>query len=200
MIEINLYKTKLCIDFTFFAAIALFFYLDESGFGIMSVCACIIHESGHLSALFFEKRDFTSLTLYGGGIKIGYKKDIDASFFLILAGSLFNMLFFVFFYFVFPLNFTFKVFAVINLIIGIFNLLPLRFFDGGRLFEKIIIKLLPAEKALNLSRKTEKITAFLTILTPFFIMLFGGFNMSVMFVMIYVIICDIITKKKANFK
>ena len=195
MIEFSLRgKTKLAVDFTFFAALALFFYFDESGFGLMSISACVIHEAGHLLALFIMKKDFISLTFYGGGIKIGYEKNVDVPAFLIVAGSFFNFVFFIAFYFIFALEFNFKTFAVINLIIGVFNLLPLRYFDGGNLLEKALISAFTTDKALMILRKTEKITLILFTIFAVLIFCFFGINLSVLIVMIYVIVSDIIVK------
>ncbi|MDR2532812.1 MAG: site-2 protease family protein [Oscillospiraceae bacterium] len=197
MIQIKLReKTRVSIDFTFFAVIALFFYFDENGLAFMSVCACIIHETGHLAALFLEKRELKSLTFYGGGIKINYDKSLDASVRLIIAGSLLNFTVFIIFYFIFHANLMLKVFALINLIIGIFNLFPVRFFDGGRLLEKILIKLFHAGKALSILRKTEIVTTLFTIIMPIFIIASGNINPTLLIVMLYIIISDIIYKKE----
>jgi Zn-dependent protease len=189
-------NTKIIVDFTFFAALALFFYFDESRFGIMGICACIIHEMGHLAALFAEKRDFESLTFYGGGIKIKYNEKADASVMLIMAGSLLNFIIFIVLYFAFPFNFSLRIFAVINLIIGGFNLLPLRFFDGGRLMEKALIKFLSAEKALETARKAEQFIAVIAVILSILIIIFGELNTSVLIVVIYVLISDIMAKMK----
>lgn len=197
MLEFSLTKkTRIYLDFTFFAAIALFFYLDESGFGIMSIAACIIHETGHLTALYKEKRDINSLTFYGGGIKIGYEKNLDASYFILVAGSLFNFILFAVLYFSFQENYELKIFAIINLIIGIFNLLPLKYFDGARITEKILLKILSLEKALYLLKKIEIIAIIIAMFFIVIIMIFGQVNISVLIVMIYVIITDIIIKTK----
>jgi len=158
----------------------------------MSVGACAIHEAGHILALVHEKKRLERLTFYGGGIKIKYETNLDASFLLITAGSLINIAAFVVFYFMFPQRLELKLFAVINLIIGVFNLLPLSFFDGGRLLEKILIKLLPAEKALSIARKTERITAGLAFILPVLLFAVGKINPTVVIALVYVIIADIL--------
>ena len=197
MIEFTLRgKVKFAVDFTFFATIALFFYFDEYGYGLMGICACLIHEIGHLIALYIEKRDFKSFTFYGGGIKINYEKSTNASVFLITAGCLLNIIFFLLFYFVLSVSFNLKVFAVVNLIIGIFNFLPFRYFDGGHLLEKFLIKTCNHEKALHVLRKTEKITAFITLAILFLIVVSARINTSVFVIMIYIFISDITLRKK----
>ena len=197
MFEIFLHKkTRICVDFTFFAAMALFFYIDKNGMGLMSVAACVIHECGHLLALFIEKRDFNSLTFYGGGIKIGYEKKHGASVFLLSAGSILNIVIFIFFYFIFTMQIDLKIFAIINLIIGIFNLLPIKYFDGGQLLEKGLIKKYNAQKAFLILRKTEIITMFIVVIAIILLIMYRQINISALIIMIYVIVSDIIMKIK----
>ena len=188
-------KLKFCVEFTFFAAMALFFYFDKTGMGLMSISACIIHETGHLLILFAEKRDFSTLTFYGGGIKIGYEKKQDMSVLLIIAGSLFNFIIFIVFYFFTPFYLNVKMFAVINLIIGVFNLLPIQYFDGGRLLEKVFIRFFSFEKALNLSKKTEKTISVFSLIILVLIMVSGFLNHSVLIVIIYIFMVEFISKR-----
>jgi stage IV sporulation protein FB len=187
-------KIKITVDFTFFVAIALFFYFDESGLGIIGICACAIHEIGHLIVLYLEKKDFDSMVFYGGGIKIKYKKSFDATVFAIMAGSLLNIIIFTIFYFLFPDNAGLQIFAVVNLVIGIFNLLPVRYFDGGFLLEKILIKIYPAQNALKISRNIEKIIAVFGIIVILFIFVFYRVNLSALLVIAYVIFSDVAVK------
>ncbi|MCL2636757.1 MAG: site-2 protease family protein [Oscillospiraceae bacterium] len=189
-------KKKFAVDFTFFAAIALFFYFDESGFGIMGICACAIHEIGHLIALFIEKRDFDSVLLYGGGVKIKFKKNLESSVFLIIAGSLLNFIIFTVLYFTFSEIFELQILAITNLIIGIFNLLPVRYFDGGNLLEKVLIKIFPTQNVLMILRKTEIITAFFTIVLIIVTACLKYINLSALIVIMYIIILDFTVKIK----
>ncbi|MCL2698239.1 MAG: site-2 protease family protein [Oscillospiraceae bacterium] len=189
-------KTKLAVDFTFFATIALFFYFDKSGFGILGICACVIHEAGHLMALFLKKQDFNSLIIYGGGIKIKHKKTLDASVCILAAGCLLNIAVFIVFYYVFPINMKFQIFAIMNLLIGVFNLLPIRYFDGGRLLEKALINALPADGVSLIMKKIEIITALIGIFISIFTLFRSSFNFSFMIVMIYILFSDIMVKTK----
>ncbi|MCL2018351.1 MAG: site-2 protease family protein [Oscillospiraceae bacterium] len=190
MIEFIISEKKVALDFTFFAAIALFFYFDESGYSIMGICACIIHEAGHLISLFIEKKDFKSLIFYGGGMKIDLGKTIESSLFIIIAGSLSNFICFIVLFFL-PLEiFILKVFAVINLIIGVFNLLPIRYFDGGRLLEKILLNLFSADKVITVLSKTEITSIFILIIMLIWLMLKSAINPSVFIIMLYVMASD----------
>jgi len=187
---------NICVDFTFFAAIALFFYLDKSGYGLMSIVACILHETGHLLAIIAEKKKVESITFYGGGIKIKCNENVDVSFLIITAGSLMNIAIFTVLYFVFPTNYKLQIFAIMNLIIGVFNFLPLKYFDGGKLVEKILIKIFSAEKALNILRKTERVTVVFALAGLIFLLVSNLFNPTLVMALIYVTAAEIIEKIK----
>jgi Zn-dependent protease len=189
-------KKKIRVDFTFFATIALFFYLDKSGYGLMSIAACVIHETGHLLAIFAERKKLDSITFYGGGIKIRGTENLDASVLVLTAGSLMNIAVFAVLYFHFSLISTLQIFAIINLVVGIFNFLPLKHFDGGRLIEKMLIKIFPVEKALNTAQKSEIIATIFAVCIPVFLFVSGVFNPTLVMALIYVIAAEIIEKTK----
>ena len=198
MIEFTIGKTtRIIIDFTFFATISLFFYFDKSGWGIIGICACVIHEIGHLAALYVEKGELKSLTFYGGGIKIGYGKKADASVFLIVAGSLMNFIIFAVFYFITPQNYELKLFAVLNLIIGLFNLIPLQQFDGGRLLQKALNGTGNREKNMD---KTKTIIITAAIITAIFIIAINRINPSVLIITAYILASDVAVKRKQKEK
>jgi stage IV sporulation protein FB len=135
MITFNLGKLKVCLDFTFFAVIALFLYFDKSGYGLMGVLSAIIHESGHLFALMIERKPVDTILFYGGGIRLSFGNKLAHSYFVITSGIIFNLVIFAVCYFA-GTSFDVKLFGVMNLIIGLFNLLPLGNFDGRKLLEK----------------------------------------------------------------
>ena len=195
MIVLHFYSNKkLIIDFTFFTAIALFFYFDDTGIGFLSIAACIIHEIGHVFALAIKKKSLFSLTFYGGGIKMGYEKNAETPLIILMSGSLLNLIVFAVLYYLFQGNYTLKIFAVLNLIIGVFNLLPLKYFDGGRIFEKVLVVFVPMKVANFIIKIKDKITVFFVIILSIYIITFFNVNISVLLVVIYIIFTDIVVK------
>ena len=128
------FKTIISVEFSFLAVIALLGLSESSACIYMSLASCILHEIGHLLALFSFGVGVKKIVLYGAGIKIvrdfslvENKKEAV----ILLSGPLMNILAFAVFYLFNGENF--KVFAVMNLATAMFNLLPIKALDGGQL-------------------------------------------------------------------
>lgn len=128
------FKTIISVEFSFLAVIALLGLSESSACIYMSLASCILHEIGHLLALFSFGVGVKKIVLYGAGIKIvrdfslvENKKEAV----ILLSGPLMNILAFAVFYLFNGENF--KVFAVMNLATALFNLLPIKALDGGQL-------------------------------------------------------------------
>lgn len=129
---------RLRVDFSFFAVIALYLFMDESGFGLSVLSACVMHETAHFIAMAILKIPADSLTLYGAGMRITssrleYAKPISKAV-ILGAGCLAN----------FTAAFCFwrageRASCVINLFTGLFNLLPLGELDGAGLLKILVI-------------------------------------------------------------
>ncbi|MDR0991747.1 MAG: hypothetical protein LBL87_02465, partial [Ruminococcus sp.] len=162
MIELQFGKTFFRLRFGFFASLALLFLFYEGKTALWSLYACLIHEAGHLFAMYFCGVPVRSVMLYGAGIRIDCKNPRQflppfTDFFILSAGPAVNfavclycMLFFE--------NTNLRLFGAVNLVIGLFNLLPLTQFDGGRIISALTRVLCNAEKAEaldNFRRKSD---------------------------------------------
>ena len=187
MIETKLFGVNFAADFTFFATAAMFIFLDKSGFALLSMLVCIIHECGHLAALLITRHRPESIMLRCGGAKIGLGSS-DTSWFVLTAGSAVNITVFLLLYFIFPKNDIYMImFAVLNLAIGLFNLLPLGCLDGKRLLE-----LLLPQKAANV---IEVITLVVVILGIAAMFLYGNkVNFTLLAAILYVFCVDLFFK------
>lgn len=138
MIELKLKRTALRWDFSFFAVLAVFFWLDKSGFGLTSLAVCAAHEMAHLAVM----RRFgivpESVTFYGAGIRISAPETEFASAAVqaavLSAGCVMNFILAA------ALHCAgFEEAAAVSLFTGLFNLLPLGEFDGRRLLRLALI-------------------------------------------------------------
>lgn len=128
------FKTIISVEFSFLAVIALLGLLESSACIYMSLASCILHEIGHLLALFSFGVGVKKIVLYGAGIKIVRDFSLvenKKEAIILLSGPLMNILAFCVFYLFKGENF--KVFAVMNLATALFNLLPIKALDGGQL-------------------------------------------------------------------
>lgn len=194
MIEIKVTQCfKICIDFSFLAVIALFLSLDKTGYGLMSVAACFIHECGHLIVMIICGKPFSKLSLYGGGIKLTSAMNPTVS--VLLAGSFMNFLVFSFLYIVSDgTDLFFVLFAVFNLIIGVFNLLPVGYFDGKFLLEALLVRTLEPVVAIKVLYIVQAVVVTIIICLSIFMFFSGIINFTVVIVLIYLFFIDIIDK------
>lgn len=128
------FKTIISVEFSFLAVIALLGLSESSACIYMSLASCILHEIGHLLALFSFGVGVKKIVLYGAGIKIVRDFSLvenKKEAIILLSGPLMNILAFCVFYLFKGENF--KVFAVMNLATALFNLLPIKALDGGQL-------------------------------------------------------------------
>ncbi len=122
------------LSFSFFAIIALAAASDAKAVAVSLLC-CIMHETGHLAAMAYYGASINEICFYGGGIKInaapaflGTKQQAA----VLLAGCAVNAAA----YFACAVaGATGTMFATANLMLCVFNLLPLKKLDGGRLTE-----------------------------------------------------------------
>lgn len=193
MVSFSVGSLRVGFDFSFFAVIAIFFALDDSGYGILCIAACLCHEAGHLALLLLTGHVPDSLIFSGSGICI--KQHEEASVPVLAAGCTVNFVLFIIFYFLLEQNSVYKlIFAGSNLCIGILNLLPIGELDGKKLLERFFTAFLSfraAQTALFIS----ELAAFALAALAAALLLFSGIlNITSIFVIIYVFTVDFLLK------
>ena len=142
MITFSCAKVRVCLTFGFFFAAALTSVRDNS-LGALSLLFCIAHELGHLFAMRVLGARVAEIRLYGGGISISAEdistlgKPSQAAVYF--AGPAVNLVLAA------VLGGTA---GAINLFLAVFNLLPLGYFDGGKLLALVCRRPLGAVSAL----------------------------------------------------
>ncbi|MCL2036154.1 MAG: hypothetical protein FWG83_02050 [Oscillospiraceae bacterium] len=181
MIKTRLRGVEIGADFTFFAVLAMFLSLDSTGFAIMSLSVCLIHEAGHLAAMLFTKKKPKSIVFSGGGVRITVSGRQSLS--VIVAGSAVNIGLFFLLYFTLPKNALYPVmFAVLNLVTGVFNLLPIGCLDGKRLLSIFL-----PERPLAVIETVVTLLTVIVIAAAFFE---GYINFTIVGAIIYIMAVD----------
>lgn len=192
MIEFSIRGIKISIHFSFFAAAALLMLCRESDYAICGLYACLLHETGHLVAMYVLNQPIKRLVFYGAGIKIvqppmSIKLRMRDELLILSAGCAAN---FIIAAVSFILNN--EVFAAVNMLIGIFNLLPLIFLDGGKIILTLLYYYLDSENGL----KAEKyLKAADIIIIPLVLIIFkalGLGNFTLYVTLIYLLFTAII--------
>lgn len=162
MIEFTFRGVKVCLDFSFFAAVSLLMLCSGNSCTAYSLYACLLHESGHLAAMFLTGQTVKKLVFYGAGIKIvrpmndmlcKFPQEIIA----LSSGCAVNFI-------VYAATNLFGVggdFGAVNLAVGLFNALPISFLDGGKIITAVFYRFLPYRYAL----KGESALNFASVIT-----------------------------------
>ncbi len=193
----KLFGTEIYISFLFFAVMLFMLLFDRTGLCPMVVLSALLHETGHLFAMWAVGCEPKSVRIVPASISItrGFSLKKWGGVFIDLAGPLTNLMFFFGFYgaYLFNKSETVYNFALINFAVFIFNMLPFCGLDGGALTVAVLGKIL---------RSTDKAERTLRIITVIsgtvfmcvgITMLFGDEkNISVLIVALYLIISAII--------
>lgn len=157
------------IEFLFVALVTIFLLVDRSGIATSALLVCLIHELGHVFMFFLvgfkpQKISFqiTGICLTKPTAALNYPKEVLVQ----LAGSTTNFIIFAALCHTVNTITPVSIFATINLVIGIFNLLPLKSFDGGKLLEITLLRFMSI-------KATDRVCMFVD-LTCIFAMLIGS--------------------------
>lgn len=162
MIEFTFRGVKVCLDFSFFAAVSLLMLCSENKCTVYSLYACLLHESGHLAAMLATGQTVKKLVFYGAGIKIirplndmlcKFSKEIVT----LVSGCAVNFAIYAFTL----ISGVGTDFGAVNLAIGLFNALPICFLDGGKIIVTLFYRFLPYRLAL----KAESALNFASVVT-----------------------------------
>ena len=147
----KIFGTKINISFCFVAMLTLLIITDKSGYVLPMIAAVVIHETAHLITMRLIGCAPKEIVLIPASVRIIRDISVKSSHEteISLSGPLANFVFFCIFYIaylMFPYNKLLD-FSVINLLIGAFNLLPVKGLDGGIILKKICQSFMSEEKA-----------------------------------------------------
>ena len=186
MLSFQMGKVKVYIWFSFFAVICLFLAIGQNPWGLWCISASILHELGHLAAFLYKGYPPLELHFEYSGIRLIPQKQIypmRQEIFFLASGSAVNLFcFFTLWLLKLPVP------AFFHLVLGVFNLFPLKGLDGGQILKLLLERLLgprPGEMlstavswiadillvsgGLGLFRQTGNFTLLLTVLYFFFL-------------------------------
>lgn len=124
-------NTDVIISFSFFSLILLSMTVDKSGIFKICLITSLIHECVHLVFIMLFKAEvsYVRLSLFGGDIKrAGVSLENYKESLISLSAPIFNIII----GFIFCLYKPDNLFGSVNLLTGLFNIMPFYSFDGGR--------------------------------------------------------------------
>lgn len=173
MIRFKIGKTNLTLCFSFLAVVTLCVLLYGERVILLSVISCLLHELGHIAAMKAYGVNIKEIRFYGGGMKITCAPKLltlSKELVIALSGAAVNFLICI-------LSAAFfKTLSVINLTLGVFNLLPIGYLDGGRAAD-VILERFPKLKVPVVFIKA--FTAASLFIMIAFAVLSGAINLSI---------------------
>jgi len=194
--KFRLFGTQIYISFLFTAVIAIMLATDRTGLALPSLFAVFMHEMGHLFCMWALDTSPKSIRLIPASVQItrsigsSYKKDIAVA----LCGPIVNFVLFLSLYFNY-LAFGNKAtlyYALLNLIIGVFNMLPVKGLDGGTVLYSVLVKRMDCNKAAIVLRFVTLIMALAALALAVVLTVKGKMNLSVYIISIYLIVMSIV--------
>ena len=194
--RVKLFGTEVYISFLFAAVVTVLLATDRTGMILPSLFAIIMHEIGHLFAMWALDCAPKRVKLIPASVQItasftkGYKNDIIIA----ICGPLVNFLLFFTLYLNY-LAFKNKItlcYALINLIIGLFNSLPVKGLDGGTVLFSILVKRKDYNKAVLILRAVTVGVALSIIVVAVLLTVKNKINLSLYIIGIYLFIMSIL--------
>lgn len=188
--------TEIYISFLFCAVICFMLVIDRTGLVIPTLFAVFIHESGHLLAMWAADCQPKAVRLIPSSVQIirGFSPKKCGETAITVCGPAANIVVFgalCINYLVFKSEQS-LIFAILNLVIAIFNLLPIAGLDGGTLLTEIIAHFSDIYRAQRIVRIVTVSFAFVIFLLGVYLWAKGTFNISIFIVALYLILCSLI--------
>ena len=184
MIRFRIFGLSIRVDFLFVALITFFLLTDQSGVSVIALLACFIHETAHLLAFFAVGYTPRALIFELTGIRL-VKPAQELSPFrdaiVQLAGSAANLLVFLLLCGSLHAVSYWSIFAVTHLLLGIFNLLPLKCLDGGKLLELCCLPLLGEHATERITSAADLFTTLVLLGVALYTLLSGERSMTLLF-------------------
>ena len=195
--KIKIFGTKIYVSFLFSATLSLMLATDRTGLMIPTLFAVLIHEAGHLFAMWASDCSPKEIRLIPASVQIVESiSGAPAGIGVVLCGPLANLavaaaLFINFYLSGFDISLRF---GMLNGVLAVFNMLPVTGLDGGRLIEHIIAR----KKDLYTAEKTVRIITLIVSAAAFilgvWLALSRNVNISVFIVALYLAVCGMMKR------
>ncbi len=182
------------VKFLFVALLAFFLIIDKTLNVFLTLLSSLIHECGHLFAMILSGNKPEKVVFELGGINIinrsktclSFNKEIIIAF----SGPLVNLVSTLLCCFVYDYvkNEKILTFASVNLILMVFNLLPIKSLDGGR----ILYYFLSKKHNMSFSKRIIYVLSIIFIAITFswgiYVFIHTGFNFSIIIIAVFLLL------------
>lgn len=192
----KLFGTEFYVSFLFTAVITAMLAFDRTGFILPLLFAVLIHEAGHLAAMWILDCAPKRVRLVPAAVEITTKINSGGKYEIIIAlcGPLVNLLLFatLFVNYLAFGNEGYLTVGLINLLIGLFNLLPVTGLDGGTVLFNILCRKTELARAGLIMRIINFSVALAALIAAITLCFKGQFNLSFFILALYLAVMSII--------
>ncbi len=196
--KFKLMGTEIYISFLFAAVVTLMLVIDRTGLIIPTLLAVLLHEAGHLFAMWVMDCNPKSIRLIPASVQIvrSFSPKPDGELAIALCGPIANLTVFtaLILNWVAYGNESVLKFAMLNLILGAFNLLPVNGLDGGTVLAELLCRKYEEYVAYRVIHYITIVFAVLAAGVGVFLTISGRFNISVYIVALYFTVCAVLKK------
>lgn len=178
----------------FFIVIAFMLLIGDNTAVLISLFSSFLHESGHILTLFLCGGKIEKLVLSSSGMRIDRDFSrllcFSSEMMIAFSGAAVNLFISLSAFVAFRLSgheLCFKIFGI-NMVIGLFNLLPLQSLDGARGLEFILLRRIPQERVERVLLIVSVTTAVFLLILFSLTVIFRAINPSFVVVIIYLLI------------
>lgn len=196
--KFKFFGTEIYVSFLFCAVVCFMLAVDRTGLVIPTLFAVFIHETGHLLAMWAADCQPKQIRLIPSSVQIvrsfSPKRCGEAA--IAFCGPAANLVIFGVLtanYFIFKSEQSIT-FALLNLVIAVFNLLPVSGLDGGTLLTLFVAHFTDIYRAERIVRIITAVFAFAAFLLGVYLWVSGTVNISVFIVAVYLGVCSLIKK------
>ncbi|MGM0409613.1 MAG: M50 family metallopeptidase [Bacillota bacterium] len=174
----------------FFLILFVFFVLGFIKEIIIVFILVFLHEVCHFLVAKVLNYNIYKIEIFPFGGVAEYKGLLEmkplSEFFVAIAGPVFNLFLVIIFYFLDLNNNLGSLLIKYNLIIAIFNLIPILPLDGGRVLRAIIVHKFGFIKGTKIALKISQIAAFIAILISINILIFNKANIWLLLISFFI--------------
>lgn len=194
----KLFGTEIYLSFLFMAVITLMLAFDKTGLILPTLFAVFLHETGHLFMMWLRGLSPKRIKLIPASVQItnAFTKGYSSDIVIALAGPMANLLFFGVFYYnhICYGNLGTLYFALLNLVIGGYNLLPIRGLDGGTVLYCILCRFCEVNKAELVLKLVSVFFGVVVIFAAVTLHFRGKLNLSLYIMGIYILVTSIMKR------
>lgn len=195
MLRAEIFGIKFRMGLLFPAVLVILFAFDDTGIPAWCLAASAMHEAGHFMVMYLLgcKPSSVNIGMFGirveqpAGNSVSYTKNMAIS----LAGPAVNLISFAVLAAATGINNV----ALIHLTIGVFNLLPMEYLDGGQFLYFLLAGKLGEERADRICFHISLIVLAFIATSGFYLLIKSGHNFTLLGISVYLGLMILLKRK-----